>query len=184
MTPSNQHCFQPTVHLLGSCLSVYLAHWSRIYHFGQMRIKKVSGYSVCGIYVNFIAWSDDFNKAKRSKDLTLWDLCHALCTSCTTYIDGWNFRQKKAHTYVHKKGLFTQKSFSTNLRFLKLCMIEEENKRKVHNLARNSKLSIAVYYSEQVLFHHQTTLPQLCTVYDLKKYQCIVIIHSAVFWWI
>ena len=141
VTPSNQHCFQPTVHLLGSCLSVYLAHWIRIYHIGQMRIKKVSGYSVCGIYVNFIAWSDDFNKAKRSKDLTLWDLCHALCTSCTTYIDGWNFRQKKAHTYVHKKGLFTQKSFSTNLRFLKLCMIEEENKRKVHNLARNSKLS-------------------------------------------
>ena len=85
-------------------------------------------------------------------------------------------KRKHIPMYI-KKAYLLKNAF----RFLKLCMIEEENKRKVHNLARNSKLSIAVYYSEQVLFHHQTTLPQLCTVYDLKKYQCIVIIHSAVF---
>ena len=56
------------------------------------------------------------------------NLCHARCTSCSTFINGWIFRQKKAHTYVlcayvHKKRFIYSKTPFHNFLFLKLCMI-------------------------------------------------------------
>ena len=62
-----------------------------------------------------ISWLD-LMMSITPKGARICNLCHARCTSCSTFINGWIFRQKKAHTYVHmyiKKGLFTQKRLST-----------------------------------------------------------------------
>ena len=108
-----------------SCNSVYLAHWSRIYHIEQMWIKKVSG-TLC-LECTSISWLD-LMMSITPKGARICNLCHARCTSCSTFINGWIFRQKKAHTYVlcayvHKKRFIYSKTPFHNFLFLKLCMI-------------------------------------------------------------
>ena len=74
-----------------------------------------------------ISWLD-LMMSITQKGARTCNLCHARCTSCSTFINGWIFRQKKAHTYVlcayvHKKRFIYSKTPFHNFLFLKLCMI-------------------------------------------------------------
>ena len=74
-----------------------------------------------------ISWLD-LMMSITQKGARTCNLCHAHCTSCSTFINGWIFRQKKAHTYVlcayvHKKRFIYSKTPFHNFLFLKLCMI-------------------------------------------------------------
>ena len=74
-----------------------------------------------------ISWLD-LMMSITPKGARICNLCHARCTSCSTFINGWIFRQKKAHTYVlcayvHKKRFIYSKTPFHNFLFLKLCMI-------------------------------------------------------------
>ena len=74
-----------------------------------------------------ISWLD-LMMSITQKGARTCNLCHARCTSCSTFINGWIFRQKKAHTYVlcayvHKKRFIYSKTPFHIFLFLKLCMI-------------------------------------------------------------
>ena len=74
-----------------------------------------------------ISWLDLMMSITK-KGARTCNLCHARCTSCSTFINGWIFRQKKAHTYVlcayvHKKRFIYSKTPFHIFLFLKLCMI-------------------------------------------------------------